>query len=110
ANMKTCRPFLVVVMLAVSWAAAVPLQDTYNLQDIHSEEQLQAYLENNPSTVNELYPDLLREASQVLMVVDPYTLVEMLRKQEAAITLEKQGEEEDEEAQRVTQEDQKDEH
>ncbi|XP_063873144.1 uncharacterized protein LOC135107342 isoform X1 [Scylla paramamosain] len=108
--MKTCRPFLVVAMLAVSWAAAAPLQDTYNLQDIHSEEQLQAYLENNPSAVRELYPDLLREASQVLMVVDPYTLVEMLRRQEAAVTLETQEEEEDEEAQRVTQEDQKDEH
>lgn len=101
AIMKTCtllgRPLLLVAMLAVSWAAAVPLQDTHNLQDIHSEEQLQAYLESNPSVVRELYPDLLREASQVLVIVDPDTLVEMLRQQAATATQEAQEEEEEEE-------------
>ncbi|MGL8460877.1 hypothetical protein, partial [Salmonella sp. NW543] len=116
---KTCtllgRSLLLVAMLAVSWAAAVPLQDIHSLRNIHSEEQLQAYVENNPSVVSELYPDLLREASEVLVVVDPDRLVEMLREQEAAATQETheegedQKEEEDEEKEGL-QEDQENEH
>ncbi|XP_045134419.1 uncharacterized protein LOC123517982 [Portunus trituberculatus] len=120
AIMKTCtllgRPLLLVAVLAVSWAAAVPLQDTDRLQDIHSEEQLQAYLESNPSVLRELYPDLLREASEVLVVVDPDTLVEMLREQAATATHEphqedkeeEEEEEEEEEAQEGTQKYQED--
>ncbi|XP_050714360.1 uncharacterized protein LOC126997348 [Eriocheir sinensis] len=94
------RPFLLVVALAVSWTAAVPLQDTSFLQDIRSDEQLQEFLENNPSVALQMYPDLLREASQVLVVVDPDVVVEMLRQRslEAADTQEKQQEEQQEEA------------
>ncbi|MGU0940943.1 hypothetical protein ACSETY_34965, partial [Pseudomonas aeruginosa] len=80
------------------------------------EEQLQAYLETNPSVLLDLYPDLLREASQVLVVVDPETVVEMLRKQYAAAAPEAQTEKEEMKEEEETethdgkQEDQKDEH
>ncbi|XP_050728731.1 uncharacterized protein LOC127004640 isoform X9 [Eriocheir sinensis] len=93
------RPFLLVVVLAVSWAAAVPLQDTSLLQDIHSETQLQEFLENNPSVALQMYPDLLREASEVMVVVDPDVVVEMLRRRslEAADMEEQQQQEQEEE-------------
>ncbi|XP_050728612.1 tau-tubulin kinase 1-like isoform X2 [Eriocheir sinensis] len=93
------RPFLLVVVLAVSWAAAVPLQDTGLLQDIHSETQLQEFLENNPSVALQMYPDLLREASEVMVVVDPDVVVEMLRRRslEAADMEEQQQQEQEEE-------------
>ncbi|XP_063873142.1 uncharacterized protein LOC135107341 isoform X1 [Scylla paramamosain] len=120
ANMKTCtllvHPLLMVGMLAVSLAAGVTLQDTHRLQDTYLEEQLQAYLETNPSVLLDLYPDLLREASQVLVVVDPETVVEMLRKQYAAAAPEAQTEKEEMKEEEETethdgkQEDQKDEH
>ncbi|KAK8400477.1 hypothetical protein O3P69_003262 [Scylla paramamosain] len=118
--MKTCtllvHPLLMVGMLAVSLAAGVTLQDTHRLQDTYLEEQLQAYLETNPSVLLDLYPDLLREASQVLVVVDPETVVEMLRKQYAAAAPEAQTEKEEMKEEEETethdgkQEDQKDEH
>ncbi|XP_050728471.1 uncharacterized protein LOC127004598 isoform X2 [Eriocheir sinensis] len=117
-NMNTStllsRPFLLVVVLAVSWAAAVPLQDTGLLQDIHSETQLQEYLENNPSVALQMYPDLLREASEVMVVVDPDVVVEMLRRRSLeAVDMQEQQqqeEEEEEEPQKGSVEEEEEEH
>ena len=82
------HPFFLIRMLVVSWAVTVPLQDMEGTKDIYTEEQLQDFLEKNPSLVSQLRPDLLRKASEVLLIVDPEVMVEMFRRKEATFTQE----------------------
>ena len=102
------RPLLLVVVLAVSWAAAVPLQDTSLLQNIRSEEQLRDFLHNNPDVALQMYPDLLQEASEVTLFVEPDVVVEMLRRkvlEEAYMQQEEQQEGKEEEEEEEAEED-----
>lgn len=97
----TSSPLLMVVVLAASWTAAFPLQEASVLQGIRLEEQLQEFLGNNPDLALQLYPDLLQEASEVMVVVDPNVVVEMLRHRSLQVAdMKKEQQEGDEESQK----------
>ncbi|XP_050714824.1 uncharacterized protein LOC126997648 isoform X1 [Eriocheir sinensis] len=62
------RPLLLVVVLAVSWAAAVPLQAVSGKEDLR--EDPETFLRQHPSIARELYPDLLNAASEVNLILN----------------------------------------
>ncbi|KAK8400498.1 hypothetical protein O3P69_003278 [Scylla paramamosain] len=96
------RPLVLVALLAVSWAAAAPLQIVTEKGDVRDE--LQAFFEQNPSIAEDLYPELLELASDVEVTVDQEDVLDLLdgyvresTVEEIEEELEREEEEEEEE-------------
>ena len=70
------RPLLLVAVLAVSWAAAVPIQVSGNEGLI---EDPQTFLKQHPSIARELFPDLLDAASDVNLFLNRDAVSDILR-------------------------------
>lgn len=96
------RPLLLVAVLAVSWAAAVPLQPLSGNTDIAQDPQ--TFFDNHPSVARELYPHLLNAASDVNLIVNRNVVLDLLRDYMAlhSIHEEAQAEEEHQRGKRDT--------
>lgn len=82
------RPLLLVAVLAMSCAAAVPLQAVSWNEDLT--EDPQTFLEQHPSIARELYPHLLNAASDVTLILDRDAVLDALRSYMAAQRVEEE--------------------
>lgn len=82
------RSLMLMALLAVSWAAAAPLQgDPGN--DV-SEDEVMTYFEDRPDAAVELLPDLINQATSIEVTVDDDVLADLIEKKLAQDALEKE--------------------
>ena len=70
------RSLVLMALVAVSCAAAVPVETGTEVEDVRDE--VNAFLDQNPAIAEELYPELLDLASEVNVTVDQEDVLDLL--------------------------------
>ncbi|XP_050714695.1 uncharacterized protein LOC126997570 isoform X2 [Eriocheir sinensis] len=104
-------PLLLVAVLAVPWVAAAPLESASEDDDVNA--ALEAFLDQNPSVAEDLYPKLVNAANYVTLSLDEdvvLDLVENYMKDVAAHVIADQLEESEKEEEEAEAEEAQEEH